>query len=455
MAGQPATGPVKAYETRVGLGGGAQMYVPGQGWLDANLFSPGTGLQGPLSPQQEANAGYAPGSMQSSSHPYLGARPDPGSNLYAAAQALLNPGYGTAGSSSKPPTPKFNTAANTPPTPKLPTAFANERGWDQTGSAQAAKPATTVPVTSNGYTGVAAGQTKPAQYPGISGPKGAVAPKPSSVYPGASGPNNHAPAVNTYNPAGTNGGRRYDSQPYNSGQSIGPYVSGQSIGPSEQPSQGMSNSPMDLANPYGMDTTPTGNGMVATHPRGGGGPTVYVPATQAAETNRWAALAASGQYQRGNENGLSTKPQAQTDAHGNQPAPYNAAQAALADSARWTGNSMFSYGARPNLLTERVVDELPYKSAGFNSPQEFLTGMGYMPDPNNPGLWIRLDTGDPKITGAGGSGGGGAYRTYGKPLYNYGWGYGRSYGGGGYGYGGGGGGGGGYNPALIRWNIHP
>lgn len=114
----------KNYETRKGPGGGAQMYVNGQ-WLDENLFSPGTGLQGPLSPKQEANAGYAPGSAQTSNNPYLGETPDAGSNLYEPWRTNYSNSLGAK--VTKPEAAKKKVNVNTTPLSKKADDWKNEK----------------------------------------------------------------------------------------------------------------------------------------------------------------------------------------------------------------------------------------------------------------------------------------------------------------------------------------
>ena len=133
------------------------------------------------------------------------------------------------------------------------------------------------------------------------------------------------------------------------------------------------------------------------------------------------------------------------------------AQGQFADAARYTGQAIFNYGQRPDRITTRLASELPWRSAGFASPEDFLANIGYRPDPSNPGVWDKYDVGAPAVTsGYGDSGGGGD-----QPSYDYGgggwgdWGDSGYYRGGrGYGDGGsGGGGGGGSRGGLIQWRI--
>jgi hypothetical protein len=141
-----------------------------------------------------------------------------------------------------------------------------------------------------------------------------------------------------------------------------------------------------------------------------------------------------------------------TDANGNPPIARTPEQRQVTDAARWTGQAV-SQGQWPNIMTERVADELNWRGLGYASAAEWMADMGYIPDPNNPGLWIRTDPGAPEIVNAsGGSGAGDGGVGYEYDYGDYGWG---DYGYGGYGYGGGYDNNAGYGQGggLIQWRI--
>ena len=431
----------KNYETRRGPGGGAQMYVNGQ-WLDENLFSDGTGLRGPLSPQQEANAGYAPGSMQDSHDPYLGQQPDAGSNLYEPWRTPVN-----QPATSRPPTPKIaakpktkqstagqtGRAQNTGSPIYAAGAMPSERQKDDvftpTGQSTRAQAATT-----SRYSGIAAEYNK----------------KTSSKA-----------AADKNRPLQSQSVRDQRAGEYN------PAVPQRGNSPAIPTGQGLSGSPMDLGGPNNQGgrvvQTTTSKAPTAVDQRG----------LALSNVDGWVKND-MGVWQKGDVNKLIPPKQerAKDDAaypNGGGPVPasknprvkavtdsYNGAEAALADAARWTGDSIFNYNKYPDTVTEALIEEI-YPRNLFDSAQEFLIVAGFLPDPEQPGLWVNgLKDKAPLVSG-GGSGGG--YSRYNRaPGLTGGWGYDNHYGGGGhprggFGQGGGGRGGSPYGSPLIKWNI--
>jgi hypothetical protein len=213
----------------------------------------------------------------------------------------------------------------------------------------------------------------------------------------------------------------------------------------------------EFPDPFGVLTTPTNqpNAFGVTDDRGAGDTAGWSPWTgddkTKAESDRWKGLAdtfpPNDKSQRPVDSDLSPT----VDAHGNPPIARTPEQRQVTDAARWTGQAI-SAGQWPTSLTERTADELNWRGLGYASAAEWMADMGYIPDPNNPGLWIRTDPGAPEIVNASGSGAGDGGVGYEYDYGDYGWG---DYGYGGYGYGGGYDNNAGYGQGggLIQWRI--
>lgn len=118
-------------------------------------------------------------------------------------------------------------------------------------------------------------------------------------------------------------------------------------------------------------------------------------------------------------------------------------QVELADAARYTGQAIFNYGERPNVISTDVALQLPFKPAsdmlkaqfqeafgvdGFDNAQDFLGALGYIYEGD--GKWRRLDpvsvtgkagsyTSSYGRRGGGGSGGGYARSSSGNGMTNW------------------------------------
>jgi len=479
------------YDTRVGPGGGAQMYVNGQ-WLDENLFSAGTGLQGELSPEQEANAGYAPGSAQSGSDPYLGQAAAPGSNLYEPWRTpTVAPATGVPGSPAVvPAAPKVNSGATLANKGDGYGDLANMYGQKAKAASNAGYTGVAKSVTSaqgsalaaasvakplsNQQTTRALATTKAPTTPVINKPAAA---QPTVIVQSSAGGSNK-PSV-----ANLGGDQRAEERSVAGSAWV--YI-GDGIWFNTVTREKTNNPPPGTTDKGGV----VGDQAALEHRKGEQNPTIpetsgnlpnsydlygvndsgeagvwsqpWNPnksdnsgAAEAAQVDRYKAMAEQYASQRGSESGLLKSGGAQLDARGNAPIPRTPEQVQVTDAARHTGESIY-FGQWPNLITNRVADELNYRGLGYNSSAEWLQDMGYMWD-EAAGIWVRGDVGSPQITST--SGGDYANSGYGESYsynwgdygyggydnYGYGGGYGNGYGGGGSSYGNGGG--------LINWRI--
>lgn len=582
----------KNYDTRVGPGGGAQMYVDGQ-WLDENLFSPGTGLAGPLSPKQEANAGYAPGSAQTGRDPYLGETPDPGSNLY---EPWRTP--------NRPPSNTVVPGASGAPKPKV---AVNNQGV----AAQNVKPdgygdlanmygQQAKQAANAGYTGVAKSVTG-AQGSALAAAsaQGAIKNQQTSAVLAKNRPPTQAPInkrqlseslatggglaeqrqgeirpVVSTGPTSANRGKppyrpirtgipaldwaaqnlqelwvlqntikgtvkdiiSQDveqakgladtlSQPARVMMRVAPVVKQEvdkfvqdevrsivedfgkmkqfedasreeikaavveklkdyfdkpdfwkNVNMAAKDISALLKGDYKALSPEGKQILEEATKAVTEFSEnspeilqeqiyGGAGDTIGAltgafDGGGATETNRWQALAESGQFQQGAQSGL--QPDRVRDI--SEAAPYDPARSQLADAARQTATAMGAsmsdalpdwMGEKPNIITERLAEELDWQAQGYASAADMLEQLGYLPDPENPGVWVWPEN----TMTVGGTGGGQSWRGYNYPPprgdggwhdYGYGYGHGRSYGASGYG---GGRSGGGNSYGLINWRI--
>lgn len=230
------------------------------------------------------------------------------------------------------------------------------------------------------------------------------------------------------------------------------------------PTQWPTNAYVSPYGPTGL-TNELGGGPQAkpfTPPAGQAGITTEPNAQDAAAADRWAGMAGAPIV---DVNDPKYKPL--VDAHGNPPMPRPIlpldmgngviVQADLnsyvSDASRWTGQA-FQYAIdnndpakRPNIISDMIAAQLPYKSWGYSNPQDFLTGMGYAWD-EGLGVWVRQNPAKVAVS-SGYDNAGQDQGTYNYPDYGYG-GYGY---GGPYNFGSRGGGGGNAFAGLIRWNI--